>query len=291
MPPRPDRRPLLRRAVRERRLSGVCHHQDRQARHGRGILPRAVHEGLHGPVSPGPPRLPAGGHGRLRAEADAPGRRGHPEGHPEARRAEVAANRSGRAGARPGRRGRGRALDRPGVRRGGAARGRHREGTERPGDAHRPRARLELRHSAPGALEREVHRERRLQPAVVQAEAAPRRESARDVGPPGRRVRRHRRRRPVPPRPGHPAGTGVPVHRRGVAGPPSRPAPTARTGFRDPDRRGRRHARLGRLPAPVRRPSAGLPTDRLHPGHRLLVHRGEPAPGPRGRRPLVGRTP
>ena len=40
---------VLRRAVQQRREPGLHHHQGRQEGHGRGVQPRAVHQGVRGP--------------------------------------------------------------------------------------------------------------------------------------------------------------------------------------------------------------------------------------------------
>jgi DNA invertase Pin-like site-specific DNA recombinase len=58
--------------------------------------------------------------------------------------------------------------------------------------AHRPRARLDARHRARGAVQREVHRQQRLQPPLLQAQEAPGGQQPRDVDQEGRRVRGHR---------------------------------------------------------------------------------------------------
>ena len=50
----------LRRAVRQRRQPGLDHRQGRQARHGRGVQPRAVGQGVRRPVPPDRARLSPG---------------------------------------------------------------------------------------------------------------------------------------------------------------------------------------------------------------------------------------
>ncbi len=91
---RRHRRPLLRRAVRERRQPGVDHHQEREARDGRRVQPRAVGQGLQGPVPADRTRLSAraapAGYGLRRMLIDQTGRA---EGRARARRAEEPADR------------------------------------------------------------------------------------------------------------------------------------------------------------------------------------------------------
>ena len=60
-----DRRPLLRRAVRERRRPGCHDHQERQAGDGGRVQPGAVVEGLQGPVQAHRTGLPPGRASRL----------------------------------------------------------------------------------------------------------------------------------------------------------------------------------------------------------------------------------
>jgi DNA invertase Pin-like site-specific DNA recombinase len=66
---------------------------------------------------------------------------------------------------------------------------RNRRTPQRPGRAHRPRARLDARHGARGTDQREIHRQQRLQPELLQAQEAPGGQPPRDVDQEGRRVR------------------------------------------------------------------------------------------------------
>ena len=110
-----DRRPLLCRAVRERRRPGRHDHQERQAGDGGRVQPGAVLQGLQGPVQAHRAGLPPGRAGGIRPAADADRPHAQGKGHSGPGREEEPANRSGHPGARPRRRGPHRAVDLPDV--------------------------------------------------------------------------------------------------------------------------------------------------------------------------------
>ena len=93
------------------------------------------------------------------------------KGRARARRAQEHPDRPRRSRARPRRGGRNRPLDLPVLRRReeDRARDRRRDSTQR-GIADRSRPALDPRHRAPGPDQREIHRQQRLEPRLVQAE-------------------------------------------------------------------------------------------------------------------------
>ena len=77
----------------------------------------------------------------------------------------------------------------------------------------RPRARLDAGHRARSPLEREIHRQQRLQPPLLQAQEGAGREPAGDVDQEGRRVRGHRAAGAFLHSTRHPARTVTPLQR------------------------------------------------------------------------------
>src|SRR6218665_2315319 len=223
-----------------------------------------------------PPRRASGL--RPAARADRPVRVG--EGPGFARGAQEPANRPRDLAARPGCRNRRRQPDLPLVRRGRPVRVGDRQPTQHQGRSHRSGPGMDAGHSARGALEREIHRQQRLQPALLQAQEGAGRESTGDVDQEGRRVRGHRAARSVLHRTRHPARTRTPLQQRGIGRKTAPPVPAARLPLGPDHRRGRRHAVGGGLRAPLRWPDPRLPDGRFHAGSGLPVSGGQPVPAP-----------
>ena len=186
---------LLRRAVRERRQPGLDHRQGRQAGDGGRVQPRAVGQGVQGPVPADRARLPPGRARRVTGCAacsiDQHGRAEGRARHAASRRA-CRPIASSSCPARPRRR-------RSSARSTSCSSTRASSSARSPsilnarGIVDRPRPAVDPRHGPPGADQREVHRQQRLQPRLVQAEEEAGRQSARDVDPRRRRLRSHRR--------------------------------------------------------------------------------------------------
>ena len=163
---------LLRRAVRERRLAGVDDRQERQARDGGRVQPRALGQGVRGPVPADRARLPPRRPRRVRASAHA-GRRARASRRPSSPAASRRASRPTASILVPGptEEVRRRPPDVPAVRRGRPERARDRRTastrgaspTDLGGD-------VDAGDGPPGADQREVHRQQRLQPRLLQAE-------------------------------------------------------------------------------------------------------------------------